>query len=231
MWIASVSAAALPVPSPGGRANVTQDTWLHQNLPCTTNISWCQVKRLSTVNQTKIPSLTAFQKGDTKRVTGPIRSVVSIPLQLWPRRSVLHATCSALITKFPMSHWGAQGINALINGKAQLTQRSSICQAKLVPSCKQLCFCRWEVLSQVRVGPAAKQTSPARIQSDYRPSTKPETVSSARSEPSETYVHKRLIWEGQYRHTSVLARASSAQKTNYLRTSSRQVLLYIADQI
>lgn len=66
-----------------------------------------------------------------------------------------------------VSQWEAQGINALINGRAQLTQRS-VYQAKLVPSCKELCFCRWEVLSQVRVGPAAKQISPARIQSDYR---------------------------------------------------------------
>lgn len=150
----------------------------------------------------------------------------------WPRgRSVLHVTCLALTAKFPVSQWEAHWINALINGRAQLTQRSAVCQTKLVPSCKELCFCRWEVLSQVRAGPAAKQISPARIQSNYRPSTKPETVSSASSEPSETYVHKRLIWEGQSRRTSALARASSAQQTNYLRTSSRQVLLYTAEQI
>lgn len=187
------------------------------------------------ISPTQSPDSTTVWKCSWGKAAPPGKpgaGMCTLPCCIWPgSRSVLHATCSALTPTLPQPQWGVQGINALFNGRAQVTQRSSVCQAKLAPSCKELCFCRWEVLSQVRVGPAAKKISSARIQSDCRPSSKPETVSSDRAEPSETYVHKRLIWEGQYRHTSVLARASSAQRTNYLRTSSRQALLCIADQI
>lgn len=51
--------------------------------------------------------------------------------------------CSMLTARLLKAHSHChQGINALINGRAQVTQRSSVCQAKPVPSSKELCFCR-----------------------------------------------------------------------------------------
>lgn len=118
------------------------------------------------------------------------------------QRSVLHATCSAIIVQFPFWQLEAQGIK-MPHIMLQLSWHKDLLFIRLswFPNCKELCFYRWEVLSQVRFGPAAKWISPARIQSDYRASTKAETASSARFEANETYVHQKFIWEEQYRHT------------------------------
>lgn len=83
MWIASVSAPALPVPSLGGRAHITQDRCGYtKTSPAQQTFPDAKCKQLSKLNHTKIPSLMVFQKGDTKGVTMSVRSVVSTPSQL-----------------------------------------------------------------------------------------------------------------------------------------------------